>query len=98
MSFGNVMSSYQSSMHEFGEQRTNTALRCQHLGTNTIANAIELDQWNGNTFWMDSYGKEMGNLIVAFEIKHPGEKATPGWFKTTGHIVWDVKMDFTWKA
>jgi hypothetical protein len=36
-------------------------------GKNTIANAIELDRWNGNTFWMNSLGKEMGNLIVAFE-------------------------------
>ncbi len=67
-------------------------------GKNTIANAIELDRQNGNTFWMNSLGKEMGNLIVAFEIKNPGEEAPPGWFKTTGHIVWDVKIDFTRKA
>jgi hypothetical protein len=67
-------------------------------GKNTIANAIELDWRNGNTFWMNSLVKEMGNLIVAFEIKNPGEKAPPSWFKTTGHIVWYVKMDFTQKA
>jgi hypothetical protein len=56
-------------------------------GINTIANAIELDRRNGNTFWMYSFGKEMGNLIVAFEIKNLGEKAPLGWFKTTGHII-----------
>jgi hypothetical protein len=67
-------------------------------GKNTITNAIELDWRNGNTFWMNSLGKEMGNLIVAFEIKNPGEKAPPGWFKMTGHIIWDIKMDFMRKA
>jgi hypothetical protein len=67
-------------------------------GKNTIANTIELDRWNGNTFWMNSLGKEIGNLIVAFKIKNPGEKSPLGWFKTTGHIVWDVKMDSMQKA
>jgi hypothetical protein len=78
-------------MHKYG-------IEMPAPGKNTIANAIELDWWNGNTFWMNSLGKEMGNLIVAFEIKNPWEKAPPGWFKMTGHIVWDVKMDFMRKA
>jgi hypothetical protein len=46
---------------------------------------------------MDSLHKEMGNLMVAFE-KDVGERPPPGWFKTIGHIIWDVKMDFTRKA
>ena len=36
--------------------------------------------------------------MIAFEILEPGQKAPPGWFKATGHIVFDVKMDFTRKA
>ena len=67
-------------------------------GKNTITSARELDRRNKNTFWMDALAKDMGNLIVAFEIKDLGEKAPSGWYKTTGHIIWDVKMDFSRKA
>ncbi len=42
--------------------------------------------------------KEMGNVCVAFEILDPGMKAPPGWHKASGHLVFDVKMDFTRKA
>ncbi len=42
--------------------------------------------------------KEMGNLMIAFEILKPGQKAPPGWFNATGRIIFDVKMDFTRKA
>jgi hypothetical protein len=67
-------------------------------GRDIVQNAMDLDRRNGNTFWMDSLAKEMGNLNVAFEYLEFGEKAPPGWFKTTGHIIFDVKMDFTRKA
>ncbi len=36
--------------------------------------------------------------MIAFEILEPGQKAPPGWFKVTGHIIIDVKMGFTRKA
>ena len=47
---------------------------------------------------MDWLAKKMRNLNIAFEYLEPGEKAPPGWFKASGHIIFDVKMDFTWKA
>ena len=40
----------------------------------------------------------MKALNIAFEFKEIGEKAPPGWFKASGHIVFDVKMDFTRRA
>ena len=40
----------------------------------------------------------MGNVCVAFEILGQKAKAPPGWFKASGHIAFDVKMDFTRKA
>ena len=40
----------------------------------------------------------MDNLMIAFKMKNHCEKALPGWFKATGHIIWYVKMDFTRKA
>ena len=37
-------------------------------GKDFVQNAIDLDRQNGNTLWMDSFAKEMGNLMIAFEI------------------------------
>ena len=39
----------------------------------------------------------MLNVDIAFEVLHTGEEAPPGWIKVTGHLVFDVKMDFTKK-
>ena len=53
---------------------------------------------NGNTMWRDTLKKEMYNIRVAFEILDEGAHAPHGWKQVTGHLVWDVKMDFTRKA
>ena len=63
-----------------------------------VVHAKELDHINGNTFWMDALKKEMYNVGVAFGILEDGSKAPSGWTKVTGHIFWDMKMDFTRKA
>ena len=39
----------------------------------------------------------MTNVGIAFEIL-PDSRAPPGWSKQTGHLIWDLKMDFTRKA
>ena len=67
-------------------------------GKNIVQNSIDLDRQNGNTFWKDALAKEMGTLMIAFEILEPGQKNPPGWHITTGHIIVNVKMDFTRKA
>ncbi len=59
---------------------------------------IDIDQKNGNTLWQDALAKEMGNVCVSFEILGPGARAPPGWHKASGHLIYDVKMDFTRKA
>ena len=49
--------------------------------------------------WQHSLdGKEMYNVGVAFEVLEEGVRAPNGWTKVTGHLVWDMKMDFTRKA
>ena len=63
-----------------------------------IAHAKELNHINGNTLWMDTLKKEMYSVGVAFEILEDGSKAPSGWTKLMGHLVWDVKKDFTRKA
>ena len=37
-------------------------------GKNVAQNAIDLDRRNGTTLWMDLLAKEMGSLMIAFEI------------------------------
>ena len=37
-------------------------------------------------------------MVFAFNIQELGTKAPPGWSKVTGHLIFDVKMDFTRKA
>ena len=64
----------------------------------SVKHAQRLDLSNGNTLWQDAIKKEMYNVSVAFEILGDGEKAPPGWAKSSGHIIFDVKMDFTRKA
>ena len=64
----------------------------------SVHEAKLLDAKNGNTFWMDAIRKEMANVGIAFEILGEGEKAPPGWHKASGHLIFDVKMDFTRKA
>jgi len=64
----------------------------------SIADAERIDQKNNNHFWRDAIALEMQNNGVAFEILETGIKAPPGWSRVTGHLVFDVKMDFTRKA
>jgi hypothetical protein len=40
----------------------------------------------------------MTEVGVAFEVLVEDHKAPSGWSKVTGHLVWDLKMDFTQKA
>ena len=58
----------------------------------------EIDARNGNTLWRDALKKEMYNVGVAFEILDEGAHVPHGWKQVTGHLVWDVKMDFTRKT
>mmetsp|Transcript_7105 Transcript_7105/g.6739 ORF Transcript_7105/g.6739 Transcript_7105/m.6739 type:complete len:182 (+) Transcript_7105:825-1370(+) len=40
----------------------------------------------------------MYNVGVAFEVLHEGKGAPPGWHKATGHLCWDMKLNFERKA
>ena len=64
----------------------------------SISHAKMIDLKNGNNLWMDAITKEMTNVGIAFTILYEGKKAPPGWTKTSGDLVFDVKMDFKRKA
>jgi hypothetical protein len=64
----------------------------------SVEHAYDIDRANSNTLWKDALTKEMTKARVAFEVLEEEMKAPIGWSKVTGHLVWDVKMDFTRKA
>jgi hypothetical protein len=64
----------------------------------SLEHAYEIDRENKNTIWRDALAKEMLNIGIAFEVLDEGKQAPPGWKPVTGHLIWDVKMDFTRKA
>ena len=64
----------------------------------SIEEAHAIDRRNGDHQWSDAIEKEMYNVGVAFEIMEDGEILPVGWSKSSGHIIFDVKMDFTRKA
>jgi hypothetical protein len=64
----------------------------------TLQQACSLDDENGNTLWNDAIQLEMANVRGAFEILEPDQAIPIGWTSSSGHIVFDVKMDFTRKA
>jgi hypothetical protein len=64
----------------------------------SIDHARELDKKNTNRLWMAVYEKEMSNVSIAFEILEDGEPAPSNYKKSSGYLIWDVKMDFTRKA
>jgi hypothetical protein len=63
-----------------------------------LAHAHLIDRNNGNTFWQDATAKQMFNVGISFEILDKGRRAPPGWTPVTGHLIFDVKMDFLQKA
>ena len=63
-----------------------------------VEHAYKLDKLNKNTFWRDAIEKEMYNVGIAFQLLGDGQDAPVGWKPATGHLIFDVKMDYTRKA
>lgn len=64
----------------------------------SLKDAHRLDAIAKDTKWSLAHIMEMKNVGVAFEILPNGQKAPVGWSKASGHLIFDVKMDFTRKA
>ena len=64
----------------------------------SVENTYEIDTMNNNDFWQKAIDKEMTNVSMVFQVLDEGEKPPPGWSKASGHIVFDIKMDFMRKA
>ena len=53
---------------------------------------------NGTTYWQYDISKEVSNVIIAFKILEDEEFLPPGYKKSSGHLILNMKMDFTRKA
>jgi hypothetical protein len=75
----------------------NTTHKCVVKTPTSMGNALEIERSNNSTFWKDTLAKEMTKDGAAFEVLEGSIEAPVPWRKVTGHLVWDVKMDFTRK-
>ena len=66
--------------------------------TRTVLQAHRLDENNGDSVWRKAIDKEMTNVGIAFQLLDPGEDPPVGYTRASGHLIFDVKMDFTRKA
>ena len=64
----------------------------------SINNALCIDKENENMFWTNAVNLEISNVGIAFEVLKKGQQAPSGWRKSSGHIIFDVKMDFPRKV
>jgi len=65
----------------------------------SVAHAFQLDrESNQPTFWRDALALEMNGLMLAVRILGDEQQLPPGYVKSSGHITFDVKMDFRRKA
>lgn len=64
----------------------------------SVQQAIATDKKKNNKNWQDAIKKEMVNIGIAFEILDDDKPTPVGWSKVTGHMIFDVKMDFTRKS
>jgi hypothetical protein len=64
----------------------------------SISQAYAIDRKNNNSLWRDAINKEMENMKVAFDILPAGQRAPVGYTKSSGHIVFEVRMTLERKA
>ena len=64
----------------------------------SLYHGYELYQKNRYSLWRDAIKLEIHNNGVGFQILEENKQDPPGWSKVTGHLIFDVKMDFTRKA
>ena len=64
----------------------------------SVQEAYILDRKFNTTRWRDAIAKEMHNVRIAFKILEDSEKIPPSHEYVPCHLVFDVKMDGTFKA
>ena len=60
----------------------------------SVEHAKEIDRRNKHRAWQDAIEPEMKNVGVAFKILESGEHVSPEYAKSSGHLVFNVRMNF----
>ena len=60
--------------------------------------AAKVDTKNGNHLWRDTLAKEMKSVGVVFDVLEDHQNVPICEIKASGHLIWDVKTNFTRKA
>ena len=71
----------------------NTTIKYGIVCPTTVQEARAIDMANGNTLWQDAIDLEMNTILPAFDFLSD-YCAPQGYSKSSGHIVFDIKMDF----
>ena len=58
----------------------------------------QIDAKNKNAFWRDAIDKKIKSIGIAIDILETGKVAPINYKKTSSHIIFDIKMDFTRKV
>ena len=75
----------------------NTTVKYGIVRPSSVKEARAIDKANGNTLWQDAIDLEINTILPAFDF--PSNNHAPkDYSRSSGHIVFDVKMDFTRKA
>ena len=82
-----VRSLYWNSTHKLGV-----------LIPKSVKEALLLDDQMGTDLWQKAIEKEMKNVMPAFMFLEQDKKVPIGYQHIDCHMIFDVKMDFTWKA
>ena len=70
------------------------AIQSERLPTSMV---LTFDEKIVDTLWYEAIKNETTNVGSAFKVVQEVAGAPPGWHKVTGHLIFDVKMDFTRK-
>jgi hypothetical protein len=63
----------------------------------SVEHSRQIDACNGNTLWADALSTEMNTILIAFDF-HGHSPPPAGYTPSSGHVIFDIKMDFTRKA
>jgi hypothetical protein len=64
----------------------------------TVKRALEIDAETNTTFWRDALQREMSGIEPVIDILPEVSQPPVGYQKITGHLIFDIKMDFTRKV
>ena len=64
----------------------------------SVKDALQLDDGAVTDLWQKALEKEMKNVMPAFKILEQDNKVSIGYQHVDYHMIFNVKMDFTWKA